>query len=45
MNLGNIGNLKGGIMGIVNAAKKGNVESIVDASLGVAKQLFGGAKG
>lgn len=41
----NIGGLKGGIMGIINSAKKGNVESIVDSSLNVAKMLFGGAKG
>ena len=45
MNLGNIGNLGPGIKGIVKAAKGGNVDSIINASLSVAKQLFGGAKG
>lgn len=41
----NIGGLKSGIMGIVKSAKGGNIDSIVDSSLNVAKMLFGGAKG
>lgn len=39
------GGLSGGIKGIVKAAQSGNVDNIVNASVGVLKQIAGAAGG